>query len=279
MKKKLFAFVMAAAMVFSMSACGSKSDANSNAGSTDSNTSAPAESGDDVQTFKLGSIGPLTGDAAIYGQAVVNGAKLAVEEINASDSKVKFEFQGEDDEADGEKSVNAYNTLMDWGMQVLVGPTTTGASMSVADACYNDRTFMLTPSASAVDVTAGKDNVFQVCFTDPNQGISSADYIAENMPGRQAGRHLPQRRRLLSGHPRHLREGSCRQGHGALSMRAPLPTIAPPTSPSSWPVPRVPAPIWCSCPSTISPLPSSSARPRPWAMRPPSSAWTAWTAS
>ena len=182
MKKKVLAFVMAAAMVFSMSACGSKSDANSNAGSTDSNTSAPAESGDDVQTFKLGSIGPLTGDAAIYGQAVVNGAKLAVEEINASDSKVKFEFQGEDDEADGEKSVNAYNTLMDWGMQVLVGPTTTGASMAVADACYNDRTFMLTPSASAVDVTAGKDNVFQVCFTDPNQGISSADYIAENMP-------------------------------------------------------------------------------------------------
>ena len=89
--------------------------------------------------------------------------------------------EGEDDEADGEKSVNAYNTLMDWGMQVLVGPTTTGASMAVADACNNDRTFMLTPSASAVDVTAGKDNVFQVCFTDPNQGLASADYIAEHM--------------------------------------------------------------------------------------------------
>ncbi|MFR6694532.1 MAG: ABC transporter substrate-binding protein [Dysosmobacter sp.] len=130
---------------------------------------APATS---VQTFKLGSIGPLTGDNAIYGMAVVSGAQLAVDEINASDSKIKFEFQGEDDEADGEKSVNAYNTLMDWGMQVLVGPTTTGASMAVADVCYNDRTFMITPSASAVDVTAGKDNVFQVCFTDPNQGIS-----------------------------------------------------------------------------------------------------------
>ena len=180
MKKKVLAFVMAATMVFSLAACGSSSSGSDS--SSNSDASAPAESGDDVQTFKLGSIGPLTGDAAIYGQAVVNGAKLATEEINASDSKIKFEFQGEDDEADGEKSVNAYNTLMDWGMQVLVGPTTTGASMAVADACYNDRTFMLTPSASAVDVTAGKDNVFQVCFTDPNQGISSADYIAENMP-------------------------------------------------------------------------------------------------
>ena len=79
-----------------------------------------------------------------------------------------------------EKAVNAYNNMMDNGMQVLVGPTTTGASIAVADACYTDRTFMLTPSASSTDVTAGKDNVFQVCFTDPNQGVGAADYMAEN---------------------------------------------------------------------------------------------------
>ena len=180
--KKLLAFVMASAMVLSMAACGGSSSSG-NSGSSDA---AADNSGStdtaDTQTFKLGSIGPLTGDAAIYGQAVVNGAKLAVDEINASDSKIKFEFQDEDDEDDGEKSSNAYNTLMDWGMQVLVGPTTTGASMAVADLCYNDRTFMITPSASAVDVNSGKDNVFQVCFTDPNQGISSADYIFEHMP-------------------------------------------------------------------------------------------------
>ena len=106
--------------------------------------------------------------------------ELAVNEINASDSKIKFEFLSQDDEADGEKAVNAYNNMMDNGMQVLVGPTTTGASIAVADACYTDRTFMLTPSASSTDVTAGKDNVFQVCFTDPNQGVCAADYMAEH---------------------------------------------------------------------------------------------------
>ena len=131
--KKLLAFVMASAMVLSMAACGGSSSSG-NSGSSDA---AADNSGStdtaDTQTFKLGSIGPLTGDNAIYGQAVVYGAQLAVDEINASDSKIKFEFQGEDDEADGEKSSNAYNTLMDWGMQVLVGPTTTGASMAVAD--------------------------------------------------------------------------------------------------------------------------------------------------
>lgn len=182
MKKKLLAFAMAATMVFSLAACGSSSS-NDSSNSGSSSDSDSAQSGDEVQTFKLGSIGPLTGDAAIYGQAVVNGAQLAVDEINASDSKIKFEFKGEDDEADGEKSTNAYNQLMDWGMQVLVGPTTTGASMAVADVCNSERTFMITPSASAVDVTAGKDNVFQVCFTDPNQGVGAADYMAENFAG------------------------------------------------------------------------------------------------
>ena len=174
MKKKFMCMLMAAAMTLSMAACGSKSD--------DTNTDANTDGTDnaEVQTFKLGSSGPLTGDSAIYGMAVVQGAELAVNEINASDSKIKFEFQKQDDEADGEKAVNAYNTMMDNGMQVLVGPTTTGASIAVADACYNDRTFMLTPSASSTDVTAGKDNVFQVCFTDPNQGLTAANYIKEN---------------------------------------------------------------------------------------------------
>ena len=179
--KKLMGILLAASMVFSLAACGS-SNSNDSSNSGNSSDSDSAQSGDEVQTFKLGSIGPLTGDAAIYGQAVVNGAELAVEEINASDSTVKFTFLKQDDEADGEKALNAYNTMMDEGMQVLVGPTTTGASLTVSDQTNADRTFMLTPSASSPDVTKDKDNVFQVCFTDPNQGISSADYIPENMP-------------------------------------------------------------------------------------------------
>ena len=178
MKKKFMCMFMAAAMTLSMAACGSKGDDSSN---NDASTDG-TETGE-VQTFTVGTSGPLTGDNAIYGVAVKQGVELAVNEINASDSKIKFEFLSQDDEADGEKAVNAYNNMMDNGMQVLVGPTTTGASIAVADACYTDRTFMLTPSASSTDVTAGKDNVFQVCFTDPNQGTGAADYIAENMTG------------------------------------------------------------------------------------------------
>ena len=177
--KRVFAFAVASVMALSLVACGSKPAEQPSA---PADSEAPAAS-DSVQTFKLGSIGPLTGGAAIYGQAVVNGAKIACDEINAAGGKIQFEFQYQDDEADGEKSVNAYNTLMDWGMQVMVGPTTTGASIATGAQAAADRTIMLTPSASSTDVIAAGDNVFQVCFTDPNQGIGSADYIAENMAG------------------------------------------------------------------------------------------------
>ena len=172
---KLTALVLALVLTaaLALTGCGSKSDDTN----TDDNAGGAS---DGVQTFTVGTSGPLTGDNAIYGMAVKQGVELAVNEINASDSTIKFEFLSQDDEADGEKAVNAYNNMMDNGMQVLVGPTTTGASIAVADACYTDRTFMLTPSASSTDVTAGKDNVFQVCFTDPNQGVGAADYMAEN---------------------------------------------------------------------------------------------------
>ncbi len=196
MMKKFFGILLTLAMVLSLAACGGGNDkpADSSTPPADSSTppadssqpSADAPSGSASGTFKLGGVGPLTGDAAIYGNAAMNGAKIAVEEINALGG-VQFEFQAEDDVADGETSVNAYNTLMDWGMQVLVGPVTTGAAIAVSAEVYNDRVFALTPSASSTDVISGKDNMFQVCFTDPNQGVGSADYISQNMPGAKVG--------------------------------------------------------------------------------------------
>lgn len=68
-------------------------------------------------------------------------------------------------------------------MQMLVGTTTTAPCVAVATETYNDRIFELTPSASSTDVINGKDNVFQMCFTDPNQGTASAQYISDQKLG------------------------------------------------------------------------------------------------
>lgn len=132
-------------------------------------------------TIKIGGIGPITGGAAVYGQAVKNAAEMAVEEINAAGgiNGVNLEFNFQDDEHDPEKSVNAYNNLKDWGMQALMGTVTTAPCLAVVEKTHEDNMFQITPSASATGVIK-YDNAFQMCFTDPNQGTKSADYIADN---------------------------------------------------------------------------------------------------
>lgn len=148
----------------------------------------------DSTAIKIGGIGPTTGNAAVYGQAVKNAAEIAVEEINAK-GDLKFDFKFEDDENDPEKSGNAYNSLKDWGMQILMGTVTTKPCVQVSTSTNEDKIFQLTPSASSTDVIGGqpdkdgnvtiqrKENVFQMCFTDPNQGVASAQYIKDQNLG------------------------------------------------------------------------------------------------
>ena len=165
--KKLFGVVLTIVMVMSLFAgCSSSNGGDEGAA-----------------RIKIGAIGPLTGGAAIYGNAVKNAMELAVEEVNA-EGGVQFELNFQDDAHDAETSVNAYGILMDWGMQMLVGPVTSTPAAAVAAEAEADGVFMLTPSASSVKVIEGKTHVFQMCFSDPNQGVGSADYMSEHGIGK-----------------------------------------------------------------------------------------------
>ena len=166
--KKFAAVSMAVMMTVAMAGCGG------------------GENGGDSSTeFVIGGIGPTTGATATYGEAVKNGAELAVKEINEAGGingyQVRFEWQ--DDEHDAEKSVNAYNTLKDKGMQMLMGTATSTPCTAVVAKTAEDNMFQLTPSGSAVESIKG-DHAFRVCFSDPNQGIASADYLAEKFAGK-----------------------------------------------------------------------------------------------
>ena len=178
MKKRFLSLGLAMAMAASLTACGSSS-------STTETTTAAAAAGESTaasgEVFKIGGIGPVTGAAAVYGLAVKNGAQIAVDEINADGgiNGYQIDFQVQDDEHDAEKSVNAYNTLKDWGMQMLMGTVTSAPCVAVADKTMADNMFQITPSGSSVEC-AQNPNVFRVCFSDPDQGAASATYIAEN---------------------------------------------------------------------------------------------------
>ena len=167
--KKVLAMLMAALMVAAMfTGCGSKKAA----GSSDA--------------IKIGMCGPLTGGAAVYGTAVQAGMEIAVEEVNAKGG-LQFELKCQDDEHDTEKAANAYNALKGKGMQIMAGPVTTAPCNVVAAECANDKIFMLTPSGSGASIIEYGDNIFQICFTDPNQGVASADYMATHDLGSTIG--------------------------------------------------------------------------------------------
>ena len=176
-KKAASIFTAAAAALMSLTGCGT---------------------GGSSEAIKIGAIGPVTGAAAIYGQAVKNGAEIAIEEVNAK-GELKFELKFQDDENDAEKAVNAYNNLKDWGMQISLGTVTTQPCIAVSTESDADHIFALTPSASSTDVLGGqpdkngnvtiqrKTSMFQMCFTDPNQGVASAEYIKEQSLGSKIG--------------------------------------------------------------------------------------------
>ena len=145
-------------------------------------TVAPVSVFAEDETFKIGVIGPMTGDYAQYGLGVYNAAKIAADEINAAGGMNGYQIEildAGDDQGDPEKSLNAYNDLLDKGMQMLCGTVTSGACIAVgAEAA--ESTFLFTPSGSAVDCITAGSNEFRMCFTDPAQGTKSAQYISEN---------------------------------------------------------------------------------------------------
>ena len=201
--KKVLSVVLAASMVLGMTACGSSSSTTTTtaaettaagaaeettaAGAAEETTAAEAAASSDAK-FYIGGSGPITGGAALYGIAVQRGGQIAVDEINANGgiNGYQVEWLFEDDEHDAEKALNAYNTLKDQGLQMMVGTVTSGPCLSVVEATKDDNMFQITPSGSTADITANA-NVYRMCFSDPAQGEKSAQYIGEHKLAAKVG--------------------------------------------------------------------------------------------
>ena len=179
--KTTLAVAMTACMAMSLAACGGSASSSSSSDAP----AAEAESGAAEGAIKIGGSGPLTGPAAVYGNAVKTAAEMAVEEINAKGG-VQFSLQFEDDKHDAEEAATAYGTLKDGGMQISLATVTSAPGAAVSPLYQEDQTFAITPSGSSPSViyadgegmTGAYGNIFQMCFSDPNQGSGSATYIA-----------------------------------------------------------------------------------------------------
>ncbi len=187
-RKKIFALAFSMLIsTLSLSGCGGTSggtnESTSQATQTETNSEEQTtkSSTSNAATVKLGMIGPLTGDASIYGIAVKNGIELALEEINEKSTDFKFELEALDDKNDISEAVNAYNNLSSKDIYALLGAVTSKPSVAVAEIAAEESMPMITPTGTTPAITTYGDNIFRVCFTDPLQGKTMATFAADNL--------------------------------------------------------------------------------------------------
>ena len=146
--KKMFktslAVAMSVCMAAALTACGGSGSASSSAPADSGAAAETTESADTGAKIKIGGSGPLTGPAAVYGQAVKNAAEIAVEEVNAKGG-LQFELNMQDDAHDPEKAVTAYGVLKDWGMQASLATVTSAPGAAVSPYYAEDKIFSITP--------------------------------------------------------------------------------------------------------------------------------------
>ena len=194
--KKLFCLVIAVMMFTAVFAgCASTAPAtdtaSSEAAAPADDATAPAAS---TGTIKIGMQGPYTGDTAVYGLAVKNGAQLYFDQVNANGgiNGKQVEVISYDNKGDDAEAVNAFTRLVDEGITGLIGDVLTGNTLAVVAEAYPINMPMITASATAAAVTVNESdgsvytNVFRTCFIDPFQGEKMASYAAEKLSAKTA---------------------------------------------------------------------------------------------
>ena len=167
-----------------LTACG-----GSSASTADSAAGSAAGSAASGSTIKVGVLGPLTGDASVYGKAVVNGATLYLKQVNEKGgvNGKQLEAVTMDEQGDETQAVTCFTKMVDQGITALVGDVTTAPTLAVAAESAEYNMPMVTASATAEAVTYDaetdtvNENVFRATFTDPFQGIKMADYAYEKL--------------------------------------------------------------------------------------------------
>jgi|LSQX01.2.fsa_nt_gb branched-chain amino acid transport system substrate-binding protein len=135
-------------------------------------------------TIKIGLIGPLTGEVAMYGTSVLKAVNLYVENYNEAGglNGQKIEIISYDDKHDATESTNAYNKLVTSDEVVaIIGAVTSAPTIAVAQASVEDNIPMMTPTATHPDVTKFGNNMFRSCFLDPFQGSTMANFAKDEL--------------------------------------------------------------------------------------------------
>ncbi len=187
-KHNLLALLLALCMAFSLAACGgSASDegGTTDDASTGDTSDAAEESSEAAGTITIGMIGPLTGSLAVYGTHNQRGVEMAIDEINAAggvtlaDGTYQLAVEVRDDQGDSTECVNAMNSLISEGIELVIGSATSGCTSAITSIANSEGVVLVTPSGTADSLTTEMDYVFRTCFKDSFQGELAAQYAAD----------------------------------------------------------------------------------------------------
>ena len=196
--KKLLSIALVAMMALSaLAGCAAPAATEATAAdaaateATAADAAAPAASG---ETIKVGILGPHSGDYAVYGLAVKNGAQLYIDQVNAAGgiNGKQIETIVYDNKGDSTEAITAFTRMVDDGITALIGDVLTGNTIAVVGEANPINMPMITASATAAAVTYNADtdtvysNVFRTCFIDPFQGEKMAQYAAEKLSAKTA---------------------------------------------------------------------------------------------
>jgi len=132
----------------------------------------------------VGLYGAMSGSEASFGQATMQGVKLAAEEINASGGVLgkKIRLVIEDDQGKAEEAASAVTKLITRDNVVaIIGENSSNQSLAAAPICQSNKIPMISPSSTNPNVTKKGDYIFRVCFTDPYQGKALATFVRQNL--------------------------------------------------------------------------------------------------
>ncbi len=149
------------------------------------------ETGAAVQVIRIGSVAPLTGPQAHLGKDNENGARLAVEEVNAQGltlggRPVRLELIGEDDQADPRTATIVAQKLVDSGVVAVIGHLNSGTTIPASKYYHDAGIPQISPSATAIAYTAqGYRNTFRVMANDEQQGRVLGEYAVRRIGARR----------------------------------------------------------------------------------------------
>jgi ABC-type branched-subunit amino acid transport system substrate-binding protein len=144
------------------------------------------------EVVKIGVSGPLSGANAFAGKDNENGARLAIEELNAKKIKVggkavTFVLSSEDDQGDPKAGVAVAQKFVDNGINFVLGPYNSGVAIP-ASRLYNDAGILMSTVGTNPKVTqAGYKTVFRIVASDTQVGSSMANYAAKQLKLKTVG--------------------------------------------------------------------------------------------